>query len=128
MKKIIVLLAASFIASVFTANAQSYVNGYYCQNGTFVQGYYRSNRNNNNNNHDNYSTRGNTNPYTGSVGSVARDYTPQANNYGSGQTIYSGPQGGQYYINSNGNRTYVPKRSSFSGNSYSYGGSNIVYR
>lgn len=122
MKKIIVLLAANFIASVFTANAQSYVNGYYRQNGTYVQGYYRSNTN-----HDNFSTRGNTNPYTGSVGLVAHDYTPQANNYGSGQTIYSGPQGGQYYINSNGNRTYVPKRSSFSSNSYSYGGSNIVY-
>ncbi len=126
MKKIIVLLAASFIACVFTANAQSYVNGYYRQNGTYVQGYYRSNRNNTN--HDNFSTRGNTNSYTGSVGSVAHDYTPQANNYGSGQTIYSSPQGGQYYINSNGNRTYVPKRSSFSGNSYSYGVSNIVYR
>lgn len=37
MKKIIVLLAASFIACVFTANAQSYVNGYYRQNGIYVR-------------------------------------------------------------------------------------------
>ncbi len=124
MKKIIVLLAASFIASVFTANAQPYVNGYYRQNGTYVQGYYRSNRNNTN--HDNFSTRGNTNPYTGSVGLVAHDYTPPANNYGSGQTIYSGPQGGQYYINSNGNRTYVPKRSQ--GKSTNSWGSSNTFR
>lgn len=126
MKKIFVFLAVCFIGSALTANAQSYVSGHYRKNGTYVQGYYRSNRNNTN--HDNYSTRGNTNPYTGSVGSVARDYTPRANNYGSGQTIYTGPQGGQYYINSGGNRIYVPKRSSSSGSSYSYGGGNVVYR
>ena len=125
MKKIFVFLTACFIGSVFTVNAQSYVNGYYRQNGTYVQGYYRSNRNNTN--HDNYSTRGNTNPYTGSIGSVARDYTPQANNYGSGQTIYTGPQGGQYYINNNGNQTYVPKRNSTYNSGYSSGGYKVVY-
>lgn len=27
--------------------------------------------------------------------------------YNSGRTIYEGPKGGQYYINSNGNKTYV---------------------
>lgn len=28
-----------------------------------------------------------------------------------GETIHTGSRGGQYYINSNGNKTYVPKRS-----------------
>lgn len=49
---------------------------------------------------------GNTNPsyryqnsYTRRDGTVVR-----------GQTIYQGSRGGQYYINRNGNRTYVPKR------------------
>ncbi len=37
MKKIIVLFAACFIACGFTANAQSYVNGYYRQNGIYVR-------------------------------------------------------------------------------------------
>eukprot|EP00741_Cyanophora_paradoxa_P019660 tig00021137_g18978.t1 len=28
---------------------------------------------------------------------------------GGGRTIYTGPRGGQYYINGNGNRTYIPR-------------------
>ena len=50
------------------------------------------------------------NPFTGSTGYRAQDYSVGAYNYGSGQTIYQGSRGGQYYINRNGNRTYVPKR------------------
>ena len=52
----------------------------------------------------------NYNTYTGSTGSRARDYSSSAYNYGSGHTIHTGSRGGQYYINSNGNKTYVPKR------------------
>ena len=37
-----------------------------------------------------------------------------AYNYGSGRTIHTGSRGGQYYINSNGNKTYVPKRNTSS--------------
>ena len=59
---------------------------------------------------DNFSTSGNVNTYTGSVGTRAKDYSSGAYNYGGGSTIYTGPRGGQYYINSNGNKTYVPKR------------------
>ncbi len=44
-----------------------YVNGYTKNNGTYVNGYYRSDRNNTVK--DNYSYSGNTNPYTGSIGS-----------------------------------------------------------
>ncbi|MBK6497038.1 MAG: hypothetical protein IPG00_02265 [Saprospiraceae bacterium] len=39
-----------------------------------------------------------------------KDYSSEAYNYGAGQTIYTGPRGGQYYYNSKGNKVYVPKR------------------
>lgn len=131
MKKSLMLLVA-IIATVLSANAQynygsssygsssygtssygvnnnlTYVSGYTKSNGTYVQGHYRSSQNSTN--HDNYSTSGNYNPYTGSAGSRAKDYSTGAYNYGSGHTIHTGSRGGQYYINSNGNKTYVPKR------------------
>lgn len=125
MKKSLMLLVA-IIATVLSANAQynygssygtssygvntnsTYVNGYTKSDGTYVQGHYRSSQNSTN--HDNYSTSGNYNPYTGTSGSRARDYSSDAYNYGSGHTIHTGSRGGQYYINSNGNKTYVPKR------------------
>lgn len=130
MKKSLMFLVA-IIATVLSANAQfnygssygtstygtssygvntnsTYVNGYTKSNGTYVQGHYRSSRNSTN--HDNYSTSGKYNPYTGSAGSRAKDYSTGAYNYGSGHTIHTGSRGGQYYINSNGNKTYVPKR------------------
>lgn len=106
MKKLIF----SAIALLFcvTAFSQTYVKGYYKSNGTYVQGHYRTTRDNTN--HNNWSTVGNTNSFTGTRGSVARDYSPQAANYGSGRTIYTGSLGGQYYYNGNGNKTYVPKQ------------------
>ncbi len=82
----------------------SYVNS----NGTVVESHYKTNSNNTNT--DNFSTKDNYNPYNGNTGSKAADYTPDASNYGSGQTIETGPKGGQYYINDNGNKVYVPKR------------------
>lgn len=125
MKKLMTLFVA-IAATLLSANAQynygstygtpsygtntnsTYVNGYTKSNGTYVQGHYRSTRNNTN--HDNWSTTGNTNIYTGTSGSRAMDYSTGAYNYGTGHTIHTGSRGGQYYINSNGNRTYVPKR------------------
>jgi len=89
-----------------------YQQGYIRNDGTSVKGHYKTVRNNTN--WDNFSTVGNVNSFTGTIGSIARDYTPNAYNYGSGKTIYTGSRGGQYYINSNGNRTYVPKRSNIS--------------
>lgn len=105
MKKI--LLSLSLVFCSFNVYADYYQDGYY-RNGTYVQGGYRSNPNSSN--HDNYSTSGNYNPYTGSSGSRAADYSSEAYNYGSGQMIYTGPKGGQYYYNSNGNKVYVPKQ------------------
>lgn len=94
MKKSLMLLVA-IIATVLSANAQcssygsssystssygvntnsTYVNVYTKSNGTYVQGHYRSSQNSTN--HDNYSTSGNYNPYTGSAGSRAKDYSTE---------------------------------------------------
>lgn len=106
MKK--VFFFASFVLCVVSAKAQYYQQGYYRSNGTYVEGHYKSRSNSTN--HDNYSTQGNYNPYNGNSGSRARDYSPEAYNYGSGQSIYQGSRGGQYYYNSRGNKVYVPKR------------------
>lgn len=85
-----------------------YQEGYYRSNGTYVEGHMKTQSNNTNT--DNYSTSGNTNPYTQQQGSRAQDYSSGAYNYGQGRQIQTGERGGQYYINSNGNKTYVPKR------------------
>lgn len=116
MKKIIIL-ALTLFATITATFAQTYVQGHYRKDGTYVQGHYRSSTNSTN--HDNYGTRGNSNPYTGTSGSVARDYSTEASSYGSGRTVYTGSQGGQYYINSSGNKTYVPKQPQSSSSSYS---------
>ena len=84
------------------------VNSYTRSNGTVVESHVRSMPNSTN--WDNFSTMGNSNPFTGSTGYRARDYSSSAYNYGSGHTIHTGSRGGQYYYNSNGNKTYVPKR------------------
>ena len=84
------------------------VSGYTRSNGTYVQSHVRTMPNNTN--WDNFSTIGNSNPFTGSKGHRARDYSSSAYNYGAGHTIHTGSRGGQYYYNSNGHKTYVPKR------------------
>ena len=68
MKKIVFALLMTFTLESF---ADSWVNGYQKRDGTYVQGHYRSTANSFKN--DNYSTRGNTNPYTGSYGTKPRD-------------------------------------------------------
>jgi len=104
--KIIVLLLVALFA--ITSFADTWVNGYVRKDGTYVNGYYRSDPNNTN--LDNYSTKGNTNPYTGSEGTRAQDYSPEASNYGGGRPIFTGPRGGQYYFNDSGKKVYVPKQ------------------
>lgn len=71
MKKII--FAAALLIASFNSYAQktTYVDGYIRSNGTYVQGYMKTSPNNTRN--DNYSTIGNTNPYTGSNGTKPRD-------------------------------------------------------
>jgi hypothetical protein len=100
--------ASTYTVPSTTNTSVQYQSGYTKSNGTVVQPYYKTTPNSTNT--DNFSTTPNTNPYTGQTGTRAQDYTPAASNYGSGKTIQTGSKGGQYYINSKGNKTYVPKR------------------
>lgn len=100
---------SSYSSPSYNSNSNvRYQSGYTKSNGTYVESHYKTNSNSTN--HDNYSTQGNYSPYNGNSGSRAKDYSSDAYNYGSGQSIQTGPRGGQYYINSNGNKVYVPKR------------------
>ena len=98
----------SFPSTSVSIPSTTTVSGYFKDNGTYVDSYVRTRPNSTN--WDNFSTSGNTNLYTGSTGYRAKDYSVGAYNYGSGNVIHTGPRGGQYYINSNGRKTYVPKR------------------
>ena len=103
------LLVSIFIAlASCSALADNYVQGYFKSDGTYVPGYFRSSQDNTNTN--NYSTQPNVNPYTGTQGNRAQDYSAGATNYGQGQQIQTGPRGGQYYVNDSGRKVYVPKR------------------
>ena len=86
----------------------TYNNGYIKSNGTYVAPHTKTQSNQTN--WDNYSTQDNSNPYTQEKGSKAKDYSIDAYNYGPGKVIQTGERGGQYYINDNGNKVYVPKR------------------
>ena len=69
MNKLLLSFAVFLSLSSFAFADQ--VLGYVKKDGTVVQGYERSKANDTRN--DNYSTRGNTNPYTGESGSKPRD-------------------------------------------------------
>jgi hypothetical protein len=72
MKILPILTTAAFLAAGSSLlQAQVWVNSYERQNGTHVDGYYRSSPNNTT--LDNYSTRGNTNFYTGQAGTRSSD-------------------------------------------------------
>lgn len=64
---VLALVAATLIAPA--ATAQVHVKGYTKKDGTYVAPHYRSSPNNSV--YDNYSAKGNVNPYTGKVGTVA---------------------------------------------------------
>jgi len=91
-----------------TSNDVRYQSGYVKDNGTYVEPHYKTN--NNSTNWDNFSTKDNYNYYNGTNGSRAKDYSNEAQNYGGGNTINTGPKGGQYYYNDKGNKVYVPKQ------------------
>ena len=86
MKKIsIVLLVLISVLFLFTTvfAADVWVNGYHRSDGTYVRGHYRSAPDSNPWN--NYSTKGNTNPYTGKPGYLDpnRSYSPDPFKYNS---------------------------------------------
>lgn len=66
MKKLLATVLVMIGASVFAADV--YVNPYVRKDGTFVEGHYRTAPDSNP--YNNYSTQGNTNPYTGQQGTV----------------------------------------------------------
>jgi hypothetical protein len=73
MKQIFtILFFFVFLFSFAQTNSNHvYVSGHYKSNGTYVQPYYRTAPNSTN--RDNFSTRGNTNPYTGQAGYITPD-------------------------------------------------------
>ncbi|MBI2725424.1 MAG: hypothetical protein HYX42_04160 [Polaromonas sp.] len=68
-----IAIVALFCAG--SAMAQVYVKPHVTKDGTFVDGHVRTAPNNTN--LDNYSTKGNSNPYTGQQGTVQPNYFPQ---------------------------------------------------
>lgn len=72
MKKAIFILAVAAALTVTAAFADEYVNGYMRQDGTYVQPHFRSDSNSTK--IDNYSSKGNTNPYTGERGAQRNEY------------------------------------------------------
>jgi hypothetical protein len=86
------LISLALFALSLAAQADTWVNGYVKRDGTYVSGHYR--QDSNTTNHDNYSTQQNTNPYTGTDGTRAHDYSSAAQNYGGGHIIYTVPRGG----------------------------------
>ena len=83
MKFIKILLLSLALLISFSSIAE-YVSGYYKSNGTYVQPYYRSDRNSTVT--DNYSYYGNTNPYTGSVGTDKYYDSPSSGFYTGGSS------------------------------------------
>lgn len=79
MKLIFALLA---IAIAFPALADQYVKPHYRKDGTYVQGHYRSSPNAHK--FDNFSSKGNTNPYTGERGTQRHEF--------SNPSIYDAPK------------------------------------
>lgn len=65
MKKLAIILLAS-ITTVAFAGGHRYTRGYSRSDGTYVKGHYSSQPNHTK--RDNWSTKGNTNPYTGKAG------------------------------------------------------------
>ena len=78
MKFIKVLLLSLALLISFSSVA-GYVSGYTKSNGTYVEPYYRSDRNSTVT--DNYSYYGNTNPYTGSTGTNKYYDSPSSDYY-----------------------------------------------
>ena len=77
MRKIALL--AVLLAASSNVMADKYVKGHIRSDGTYVQPHYRSDANSNR--YDNYSSQGNTNPYTGNQGSQRNEFsTPPAYN------------------------------------------------
>jgi hypothetical protein len=97
MKRVVMILVIfASLVLISQAMAQTYVDGYYRSNGTYVAPHYRSSPNSTT--QDNWSTKGNTNPITGQPGYRSPDYNSgyggSSSSYGSG---YQNPYGKKRY-------------------------------
>lgn len=91
MKKLIITLCLFVAGSA--ALADTYVNGYYRSNGTYVKPHYRTYSDGYT--YNNYSYRGNYNPHTGNYGTKS-----YSNSYGSSYNYYNPtPNRNRYYYN-----------------------------
>ena len=85
MKQVLTVLT---LLALLTGSAYAeYVNGYTRSNGTYVQGYNRTSADSSM--YNNYSTRGNTNPYTGQRGYVNPNSSSNSGYGNSGYNSYS---------------------------------------
>lgn len=78
-KAILTIIVILFAVASSFAQGQVHVRGYYRSNGTYVQSHYRTASNNTVS--DNWSTVGNTNPYTGQAGTRYISSNFSSNNY-----------------------------------------------
>lgn len=92
MKRLIIFAGGLVAVSAFANDV--YHQGYYRDNGTYVQPHYQTAPDNTRLN--NYSTQGNVNPYTGQPGTV-NPYTPPA-------PVYQAP----VYPTNRGNSGFCP--------------------
>lgn len=86
IKQVIAVGIVSLVPAV--TSAQTYVQGYHRDDGTYVQPHYRSNPNDTK--LDNYNARGNTNPYTGRQGTVGGNTYETYPSYNSGRSSNTG--------------------------------------
>jgi len=75
------ILSCLLVLFLATSVFAEYVGSYYRRDGTYVQGYYRSDSNNTV--QDNYSYKGNTNPYTNETGTNYYRSSPSSQYYDS---------------------------------------------
>lgn len=95
-----VFFAVALALSTSLAFADTYVNGYYRSNGTYVAPHYRSDANHTK--ADNWTTRGNVNPHTGEAGT--RTYNNYNNSRGYNNSY--GSSHSNSYGNNNQYRNY----------------------
>jgi len=88
MKKLVAAIVAGvfLIASVGITFADTWVNSYTRRDGTYVSGHYRSDPNSTVT--DNWSFKGNTNPYTGKVGTNRYTNSPSSPYFGRSSNGY----------------------------------------
>jgi hypothetical protein len=89
-------VAAALLAAPHVAGAQGYSQhrGYFTDRGTYVQPHVQTSPNTSR--FDNWSTRGNTNPFTGQAGTVDPYRVPTPSYGGGGYGAYGGGYGGGY--------------------------------